>query len=156
MTATSQSLSDLTRSATPSADERKAATLRALLAPRSIAVIGASRRQDTIGYQILRNLIDFGFTGAVYPVNPRAVSVCSVPAYSRIEEIADPIDVAIIAVPAAQVVETAVQCGEAKVKGLVVISAGFREVGAEGAAREQQLVEVVRHYGYRRLRPAAP
>ena len=153
MTATSQSLSDLTRSATPSADERKAATLRALLAPRSIAVIGASRRQDTIGYQILRNLIDFGFTGAVYPVNPRAVSVCSVPAYSRIEEIADPIDVAIIAVPAAQVVETAVQCGEAKVKGLVVISAGFREVGAEGAAREQQLVEVVRHYGMRMVGP---
>ena len=153
MTATSQSLSDLTRSATPSADERKAATLRALLAPRSIAVIGASRRQDTNGYQILRNLIDFGFTGAVYPVNPRAVSVCSVPAYSRIEEIADPIDVAIIAVPAAQVVETAVQCGEAKVKGLVVISAGFREVGAEGAAREQQLVEVVRHYGMRMVGP---
>lgn len=153
MTATARPTPELPTSATPTAEERRAAALRTLLAPRSIAVIGASRRTDTIGYQILHNLIDFGFTGAVYPVNPRAISVCSVPAYCRIDEISDPIDVAIIAVPAAQVVETAEQCGQAGVKGLVVISAGFREVGAEGAAREQQLVEVVRKHGMRMVGP---
>ena len=149
MTATARPSAQPAQSPATPLDERRAAALRALLAPRSIAVIGASRRKDTIGYQILHNLIDFGFTGAVYPVNPRAISVCSVPAYCRIDEISDPIDVAIIAVPAAQVVETAEQCGQAGVKGLVVISAGFREVGAEGAAREQQLVEVVRKHGMR-------
>ena len=153
MTATARPSAQPAQSPATPLDERRAAALRALLAPRSIAVIGASRRKDTIGYQILHNLIDFGFTGAVYPVNPRAISVCSVPAYTRIGEIADPIDVAIIAVPAAQVVETAEQCGQANVKGLVVISAGFREVGAEGALREQQLVEVVRKYGMRMVGP---
>ena len=154
MTATARPSALLPQSlTTQQLEARRAAALRALLAPRSIAVIGASRRTDTIGYQILHNLIDFGFTGAVYPVNPRAISVCSVPAYTHIGDIADPIDIAIIAVPAAQVVETAEQCGEANVKGLVVISAGFREVGPEGAGREQKLVEVVRKYGMRMVGP---
>src|SRR5512133_1567004 len=120
-------------------------SLRALLAPRSIAVIGASRRENTIGYQILHNLITCGFTGAVYPVNPRGEPICSVPAYRRVGEIPDGIDLAIIVVPKEQVVDVATQCGAIGVEGLIVISAGFREIGGTGPERERALLDVVRH-----------
>jgi acetate---CoA ligase (ADP-forming) len=127
--------------------------LTALLAPRTIAVVGASRRDGTMGHQILHNLITYGFTGAVYPVNPKAASVCAVRAYSRVADVPDPLDVAMIVVPKEQVLEVAEECGAAGVKGLIVISAGFREVGSEGAARERQLMEIVRRHGMRMVGP---
>ncbi|HMA22654.1 MAG TPA: CoA-binding protein, partial [Gemmatimonadaceae bacterium] len=125
----------------------------ALLAPRSIAVIGASRREGTMGHQILHNLIAYGFTGAVYPVNPNASSVCAVRAYARMSDVPDPIDVAMIVVPKEQVLDVADECGAAGVKGLIVISAGFREMGSEGAARELRLMEIVRRHGMRMVGP---
>jgi acetyl coenzyme A synthetase (ADP forming)-like protein len=127
--------------------------VRALLSPRSIAVIGASRREGTMGHQILHNLISYGFTGAVYPVNPKAASVCAVHAYARVSDVPQPLDVAMIVVPREQALEVAEECGAAGVKGLIVISAGFREVGSEGAAREHQLMEIVRRYGMRMVGP---
>ena len=127
--------------------------LRALLAPRSIAVIGASRQANTIGHQIVRNLVAFGFSGGVYPINPRASSVGSVPAYGRIGEVPTQVDAAVVVVPKEHVVAVAEECGAAGVKGLIVISAGFREMGAEGAARERALVDVVRRYGMRMVGP---
>jgi acetyl coenzyme A synthetase (ADP forming)-like protein len=128
-------------------------SIRALLAPRSIAVIGASRREGTMGRQVLHNLIAYGFTGAVYPVNPNAPSVCAVRAYPTVADVPDPIDVAMIVVPKERVLDVAEQCGEAGVKGLIVISAGFREMGSEGAAREHQLMDVVRRHGMRMVGP---
>jgi acetyl coenzyme A synthetase (ADP forming)-like protein len=125
----------------------------ALLAPRSIAVVGASRREGTMGHQILRNLITYGFTGAVYPVNPNASSVCSVRAYPRISDVPDPVDVAMIVVPKERALDAVEECGAAGVKGLIVISAGFREIGGEGAARELQLMEIVRRHGMRMVGP---
>jgi acetyl coenzyme A synthetase (ADP forming)-like protein len=125
----------------------------ALLAPRSIAVIGASRREGTMGRQILHNLIAYGFTGAVYPVNPNARSVCAVRAYPRVSDVPDSIDVAMIVVPKEQVLDVAEECGIAGVKGLIVISAGFREMGSEGAARELRLMEIVRRHGMRMVGP---
>jgi acetate---CoA ligase (ADP-forming) len=127
--------------------------LDALLRPRSIAVIGASRTPNTIGYQILDNLLRHGYAGAVYPVNPGAKAVHGVRAYPRIADIPDEVDLAIIVVPKQHVVAVAKECGEKGVGGLVVISAGFREIGGEGVEREAALVEVVRRYGMRLVGP---
>ncbi len=130
-----------------------AAGLAPLLAPNTIAVVGASRRKGTIGHQILENLISYGFAGAVFPVNPHARSICAVRAYPSIADVPDPVDMAVIVVPKEQVLDIAEQCGRAHVKGLVVISAGFREIGDEGAARETKLMEIVRTHGMRMIGP---
>jgi acetate---CoA ligase (ADP-forming) len=127
--------------------------LDALLKPRSIAVIGASRRPNTIGYQILDNLLKHGFMGAVYPVNPTVSSVHSVRAYATVGDIPDPVDLAVIVVPKQHVVEVARACGEKGVQGLVVISAGFREIGGKGAERELALMEIVHEFGMRLVGP---
>src|SRR6478672_1207945 len=128
-------------------------SLAPLILPRSIAVIGASRRVGSMGHQILHNLVTYGFSGAVYPVNPSAASVCSVPAFRSVGAIPVPVDLGIVVVPKEHVLDVAEQCGEAGVKGLIVISAGFREVGAEGAAREQRLMDIVRRHRMRMVGP---
>ncbi len=128
-------------------------SLAPLVLPRSIAVIGASRRVGSMGHQILHNLVTYGFSGAVYPVNPGAASVCSVPAFTSVGAIPVPVDLGIVVVPKEHVLDVAEQCGEAGVKGLIVISAGFREVGAEGAALEQRLMDIVRRHRMRMVGP---
>jgi len=127
--------------------------LSALLAPRTIAVIGASRRADTIGHQITANLIGHGFTGAVYPVNPTARAVCSVRAYPTVRSIPERVDLGVVVVPRDHVIDVTRQCGEAGVRSLAVISAGFKEIGGEGAARESELLDVVRSYRMRMIGP---
>jgi acetyl coenzyme A synthetase (ADP forming)-like protein len=128
-------------------------TLKSIFEPRSIAVVGASRDPDTIGYVILDSLLRDGYTGAVYPVNPRAEVVHSMRAYPSIGDLPGPADLAVIVVPKELVVQVASECGEAGVKGLVVISAGFREVGGEGVERERQLLAVTREYDMRLVGP---
>ena len=127
--------------------------LDSILRPRSIAVIGASRRPNTIGYQILDNLIRYGFNGPLYPVNPKAEVIHSIRAYPSVLAIADPVDLAIVVVPRDLVLDAAEECGRKGVKGLVVITAGFAEVGGEGVERERRLLEVVRRYGMRMVGP---
>lgn len=127
--------------------------LDALLKPRSIAVVGASRQQNTIGNQIVSNLVAHGFTGAVYPVNPRATSVNSIHAWPNLDSLPSRVDCAIVCVPKEHVNDVAEECGINGVKGLVVISAGFREIGGEGIERERQLMEIVRRHGMRMLGP---
>lgn len=124
-----------------------------ILAPRSIAVIGASRSPNTIGHQILANLLEYGYTGTVYPVNPTAPSVHSVKAWPDVEAIPDAVDMAVVCVPKQHVVAVAEACGRKGVKGLTVISAGFREVGGDGVAREEQLVATCRRHGMRLVGP---
>jgi acetyl coenzyme A synthetase (ADP forming)-like protein len=128
-------------------------SLRTIFEPRSIAVIGASRRQDTIGYTILDSLLANGYTGAVYPVNPRADVVHSMRAYPSVGALPGPVDLAVIVVPKELVLQVAEECGAAGVRGLVVISAGFREVGGDGVERERQLLAVVQKYGMRMIGP---
>ena len=127
--------------------------LDAILKPSSIAVIGASRRPDTIGYEILDNLVKAGFHGPLYPVNPQADSIHSIKAYPSVGAIPDPVDLAIIVVPKQLVLTVAEECGKKGVKGLIVITAGFAEIGGEGIKRERQLVEIVRRYGMRMVGP---
>jgi acetyltransferase len=123
------------------------------LRPRSIAVVGASRRRDSIGGAILHNLLSQPFQGPVYPVNSQAAHVQSVPAYPTVEAIPGPVDLAVIVVPASQVLDVVESCGKKGVKALVVISAGFREVGGEGLKRETALREAARRHGMRLVGP---
>lgn len=127
--------------------------LDAILRPKSIAVVGASRQPDTIGYQILDNLVRWGFRGPVYPVNPGAAHIHSIPAYPSVSAIPGPVDLAVVVVRKQHVLAVAEECGRKGVKGLVVITAGFAEVGGEGIERERQLVEVVKRYGMRMVGP---
>jgi acetyl coenzyme A synthetase (ADP forming)-like protein len=129
------------------------ASLEPLLRPRSIAVIGAARKRGTIAAEVFHNLVQFGFQGAVYPVNPRASVVQSVRAYANVEEIPDAVDLAVLVVPAAQVVETIDACGRKGVRAVVVITAGFAETGPDGAAMQQALADRARSYGMRVVGP---
>lgn len=129
------------------------ASLDSLLRPEAVAVIGASREPGTIGYQILDNLLVHGFRGTVYPVNPKARSIHSVRAYGSVRELPETPDLAVIVVPKQHVVPVLRECGEAGIPGAVVISAGFREVGPEGARRERELLEIAREHGIRLVGP---
>jgi acetate---CoA ligase (ADP-forming) len=135
--------------------ERLAAarSLRAILAPSSIALIGASRTPNTIGRAILDNLIRDGYRGAIYPVNPRAKELAGRPCYARIADIAAPIDLAVIAVPSAGVEGVLRECAAAGVHGVVVISAGFAEVSSSGRDAELKLRELIRGAGMRMVGP---
>ncbi len=127
--------------------------VRTFLQPSSIAVIGASRDPATIGGRLLKNLLGQPFSGVVYPVNPTADHVQAVPAFASVTDIPDEVDLAIVAVPAAGVLDVARRCAEKGVKGLVVISAGFGETDDEGRARQHELVEICRATGMRLIGP---
>src|SRR2546428_8798039 len=128
-------------------------SLEPLLRPRSVAVIGASRRRDSIGGAILHNVIELGLQGPVYPVSPSATHVQSIPAYPSVADVPGPVDLGIIVIPAARVLEAATACGEHGVKALIVISAGFKETGEEGLRRERAVLEVARKHGMRLIGP---
>jgi acetyl coenzyme A synthetase (ADP forming)-like protein len=128
-------------------------SLEPLFRPRSIAVIGASRRREAIGGAILHNLIQEPFQGPVYPINPHASHIQAIPAYPTIEAVPGEVDLAIIVVPAAGVLEAVEACGKKGVKALVVITAGFKEIGEEGAKLELRLRDLVRRYKMRMVGP---
>ena len=130
-----------------------ATSLDAILRPSSVAVIGTSRSPHTIGHEILANIVNYGFTGAVYPVNPNAPSIHSIKAYPSVVAIPDPIDLAVIVVPRERVPPVVEECGQKGVRGLVVISAGFKEMGGPGVEAERQLVHAVKRYGMRMVGP---
>ena len=129
------------------------ASLRPILSPSSVAVIGASRHRGTIGYLLLQCILQNGFSGVVYPVNPNADSIMSVKAYPSILDVPGNVDLAIIAVPTPAVSKVADECGRKRVRALVVISDGFRERGAEGMSREEELRDVTSGYGMRLIGP---
>ena len=127
--------------------------LDGIFRPRSVAVIGASRRQGSIGRQVVANLIAGGFQGPVYPVNPKAEVVLSVPAFPSVKAVPGPVDLAVLVVPPDAVLVAAEQCGRKGVKGLVVITAGFREIGGEGIVREAKLRAIADRHGMRVVGP---
>lgn len=124
-----------------------------LLRPRSIAVVGASRREGSVGHSLVRNLIEAGFQGTVYPVNPHAHSVMGLTAYPRVDAIPDAVDCAVVAVPAAAALDVVDSCAAKGVHGLVVVSSGFSEVGPGGAGLERRLVERAHRGGMRIIGP---
>ena len=133
----------------------EAASIERFLHPRSVAVVGASRRQDTIGQALVRNLVTGNFTGRVYAVNPSSEAVSGLPAYPSVNDIPGDVDVAIVAVPAEAVQDVVLDCAAKGVHGLVVISSGFAETGEEGRQRQRRLVGLARSYGLRLIGPNA-
>jgi len=124
-----------------------------ILGPQSVAVVGASANTEKIGYKILKNIIDASFRGRIYPINLKADEVLGLKAYPRIIEVPDNIDVAVIVVPAATVITVIEDCVKKGVKGAVIISSGFKDVGIEGAALERKILEIARGANLRIIGP---
>jgi acetyl coenzyme A synthetase (ADP forming)-like protein len=137
----------------PARDDRALASLDAILKPRSVAIVGASPRPESIGRVILHNIIESDFNGVVYPVHPKAAYVHSMKTYPSVLAIPDEIDLAYVVVPSSYVLSVVDECGRKGVKGLCVISAGFREIGGEGVKREEELLALVHKYGMRMVGP---
>jgi acetate---CoA ligase (ADP-forming) len=129
------------------------AAVRNFLEPKSVAVIGASRDRNSIGGRLFHNMLDGGFNGPVYPVNPSSEVIQSVPAYKSVLDCPGQVDLAMVVVPARFVIQVASECARKGVRALVVISAGFGEIGDEGKQLQQQLVEVCRESGMRLVGP---
>ncbi|MFI0928952.1 GNAT family N-acetyltransferase [Streptomyces sp. NPDC021012] len=136
----------------------EARSVQRLLTPGSVAVVGTGRTPGGVGRTVLRNLLGAGFTGRVYAVNAALTGeteLDGVPAHPSVGAIGEPVDLAIVAVPAERVPEAVADCGEHGVRGLVVLSAGYAESGAAGRERQRELVRQARSYGMRIIGPNA-
>lgn len=131
----------------------EARSIQRLLSPRSVAVIGASNDPRKLGHAVLANLLRSGFTGPVYPVNPESFAVQGVRAYETVAQIPDPVDLAVISVPADSVADVVESCRAKGVHGLVVVTAGFAETGVAGAVAQRSMVARARAHGMRVLGP---
>ncbi|MBV9547313.1 MAG: GNAT family N-acetyltransferase, partial [Chloroflexi bacterium] len=127
--------------------------IRRILYPKSVAVVGASRDPRSVGAAVVRNLLASQFPGVIYPINPSASQIMDLPCYASIDALPGTADLAVVAVPAERVVEVAEQCGRSGVGSLVVLSAGFAEVGPSGQERQRDLLRVCRTYGMRLVGP---
>lgn len=146
-----------TRQAQEAADERDriavVQSLRHLLSPRSVAVVGASRHPGTIGYELVRNLVDGGLEGPVYPVNPHTDHVASLPCWPTVSAVPGPVDLAVVAVPASSVPGVVDECGRKGVGSLVIVSAGFAEASEDGRAAQREVLRTARRHGMRVVGP---
>jgi len=127
--------------------------LEAFFNPRSVAVIGASRSKEKLGHGVLANLIEYGYPGQIYPINPKADEILGLKCYPSVLDVPGPIDLAIVVIPAQFVAAVLEECGQKGVKGVVIISAGFREAGREGVKRERKIVDIAKRYKMRLVGP---
>lgn len=141
------------RSQTTESVSDSGSDLRSFFEPSTIAVVGASRKVGTIGYDQVRKLVEYGFNGVVYPVNPNARFVHSMRCYRSVLEIPDAVDLAVICVPKHLALQAVEDCGRKEIKSIVMITAGFGETGTKGAELEKQVFERVRYYGMRMIGP---
>ncbi len=121
--------------------------------PSSVAVVGASQKPGKIGYDILNNIVRYGYTGAVYPINPKAREILGRRAYPDLVSVPSDIDLAVVALPAAAVMGVVEQCGKKNVDSVVIITAGFKEIGPDGARLEKDLATRARELGIRVVGP---
>ena len=127
--------------------------LERIFDPKSVAVVGASDEEGSVGYVLMKNLMGSGYEGQVYPINIRDPEVFGLRAYKSVSELPETPDLAVVATPAKTVPGILEECGKAGIKGVIVISAGFKEVGAEGKALEERLLEIKRRYDLRIVGP---
>ena len=127
--------------------------LEAFFNPQSVAVIGASRAKEKLGHGVLANLIEYGYPGQIYPINPKADEILGLKCYPSVLDVPGPIDLAIVVIPAQFVAAVLEECGQKGVKGVVIISAGFREAGREGVKRERKIVDIAKRYKMRLVGP---
>jgi acetyl coenzyme A synthetase (ADP forming)-like protein len=127
--------------------------LDTLFSPRSIAVIGASRTEGKLGHAVVSNIVQSGFKGKIYPINPQSGDIFGLPTYPGLEAIEGPVDLAVIVIPAKAVLQALEECGKKGVGSAIVISAGFRETGHEGLMAERKMTEIARQYNMRIVGP---
>jgi len=123
--------------------------LDAIFRPKSVAIIGASRTPGKVGHVLTRNMLESGFSGKIYPINPKADEILGLPCYKSVLDVPSEVDLAVVSIPSGGVLQVAEECGRKGVKALIVISAGFKETGREGAKLERQLIDVGVKYGMR-------
>jgi acetyltransferase len=123
--------------------------LNSLIHPKSVAVIGASKTPGKIGYAVIENVKASGYTGEVYPINPKETEIAGYEAYPSILAVGKPVDAAVFCIPAAASIQVTDECGRAGVKHLIVITAGYKEIGPAGRELEDRMVAVARQYGMR-------
>jgi acetate---CoA ligase (ADP-forming) len=122
-------------------------------APRGVAIIGASASANKLSYGILRNMTLYGYTGQVAPVNPKADEILGLKCYPDIDRVPDPVDLAVVVLPAPAIQDTLRACGQRGIHAVTIISGGFKEVGAGGADMEKACLELARSYGMRLVGP---
>jgi len=127
--------------------------LEALFTPQSVAVIGAARTPGKLGYGVLHNIIQYGYGGQIYPINPKADEILGLKAYSSVLDVPGPVELVVIVIPNRFVPQVMQECGEKGVKAAIIISAGFRESGTEGIKLERQVLDIARQYGIRVVGP---
>jgi acetyl coenzyme A synthetase (ADP forming)-like protein len=121
--------------------------------PKSIAVVGASGTPGKVGYNVLKNIIESKYSGELYPINPKANEIQGYKAYKSVLDVPEEIDIALFVIPAKLVNQIAEDCGKKGIKGLVVITAGFKEIGGEGIQRELELIEIAKKHNMRIIGP---
>jgi acetyl coenzyme A synthetase (ADP forming)-like protein len=134
-------------------EESEVRSIRHLLCPSSVAVVGAGRRPGTIGHEILRNIIDGGYSGSVFPIHPSATEILGRPAYKSLAEVPADVDVAVVAVPAGSTMAVVEDCAVKSVKGIVLITAGFAEGGDDGRMAQDEILATARAFGMRVVGP---
>lgn len=127
--------------------------LTKLFNPENVAVIGASSKEGSVGYSLMKNLIGSGFSGTVFPINPKRSNILGVKAYKNLSSISEKIDLAIITTPAKTVPAIVEDCGKAGVSGIVLISAGFAEIGEEGKKLTKEILKTIKKYNIRLIGP---
>ena len=127
--------------------------LRPFFAPQGVAIIGASATPNKLSYGILRNMTLYGYTGQIAPVNPKADEILGLKCYPDIAAVPDPVELAVIILPAPLIPATLEACGRRGIRSVIIISGGFKEVGEEGAALEKQILEIAAHYHMRLIGP---
>lgn len=126
--------------------DKTAGKLSSIFYPKTMAIIGASRQQGSVGQALLANIIDSRFQGIVYPVNPQAKGILGIKCYARVMDIPDELDLAVVIVPSRFVPGILEECGKKKIKGAIVISAGFKEIGGEGIELEKKVQKIIQKY----------
>jgi acetyltransferase len=128
-------------------------SLKPFFSPKGVAIIGASSKPNKLSFGILKNLTLYGYAGAIYPVNPAAPEILGIPCYPGILEVPDPVDLAVIVLPAGQVLPAVQDCAKRGVKAITLISGGFKELGPEGEALEKKVLSIVKEAGMRMVGP---
>lgn len=127
--------------------------LEPFVSPKSVAILGASSTPGKLGYAVLQNVLQYGFPGPIYPINPKGGQILGLTAYKSVSEVPGPVDLVVVVIPSQFVAEALEECGQKGVRGAVIISAGFRETGPEGMQRERELVRIAQKYGMRLIGP---
>lgn len=127
--------------------------LEEIFSPQSVAIVGASPDPTKLGHRVLRNVVDNGYSGQIIPIHPSASAILDLPTYPSVTAVPGPLDLAVVVVPSPAVLQVVDECGQKGVRGLVVITAGFKEIGGAGKEHERKLLELVRRYDMRMVGP---